>query len=89
MNKKGEFITLSIIMGIIIVVGFIFIEDKLGERQVEIGYIGDNSVMIAYNVRSNNPNCNIDNITINQNNIEYFRNANEIPQDYTRDENCN
>jgi len=89
MNKKGEFITFSIIMGIIIIIGLLGIGNKIIKSEVKFTYVGDSSTNIAYNLKSNNPNCNIDNIIIHKNNIMYFKDEGEIPEGFTIDENCN
>ncbi len=88
-NKKGQFVTLGLIIAIAILVGgFIFIEGKLEERNMIINYVGDSVSHIVYNIKSNNIDCDVNNIMINRNNIEYFNHIDEVPEEYTFDENC-
>ncbi|MBI2498817.1 hypothetical protein HYV88_01085 [Candidatus Woesearchaeota archaeon] len=78
MNKKGEIIIIS---GIIIVaiafLGLYYIENKL-IPQKELQYIGDTSTKIAYNLRSENSECNLNLINIEKRNIIFFENIQEI-----------
>ena len=90
MNKKGDFVILGVIIGVLLLLGVIYVEDRLGTREINVRYIGDNSSMVAYNLQSDNPNCNWDNIGINKNDIRYFNDRDEaISEGYNINTNCN
>ena len=84
MNKKGELITLSVMVGLLIIGGIIFISNQFNNV-----YIGDSSQNITYNIKSKNPLCNPDEIIINENYVEHFNTIDDIPAEYTLDINCN
>ena len=55
-----------------------------------IKYVGDTSTKIAYNITSDNSNCNFDTIFIHKDNIKFFESKNEatLEFNYTIDKNC-
>ncbi len=83
MNKKGELITLTIIVGMMVLATF-FIVDK----HFDAVYIGDSSRNITYNIKSKNQECNTNNIIIKTNDAIHFKNVSEIPEWYINDTNC-
>ena len=89
MNKRGELITLSIIVLLLILFGFIYIEGRLGKNDAKMKYVGDASIGIAYNIQSENKDCNLGNILIEKNNVKYFKDLTEVSNAQFRiDDNC-
>jgi len=89
MNKKSQFITLGIIITILLIGILLASENKLEQKYSLVNYVGDLSTNLAYNIKSTNPNCNVDNINIHKQNIIYFASIDEvIVQDFNIDLNC-
>lgn len=74
MNKKGELITLSIIVLLILIGGIIYFQEKTKNGSY---VIVDLSTKIVYNPESDNPNCNINNLTLDTDNLKLFDTMNE------------
>ena len=85
MNKKGELVTLAFLlfMGILIF-GSLIYADLTSKEPI---FIGDKSTNISYNVRSSNTNCNLEDISIDKDNLVYFGNHSE--QNFIIDKKCN
>ena len=75
LGKKSEFLTLSLILILLIIAGFYFISDKIGEKYTNIEYVGDSVNHIFYNLNSHNPSCDFNAIGIYKENIVYFKNV--------------
>ena len=77
MNKKGIVevfaITMVILTLLIVSTAFLQYEGKFDNIQ----YIGDNSTKIVYNLKSNNSDCDYQNIQISKDNIIIFNNLQE------------
>ena len=89
MNKKAiEPFTISIlIVGLLVAsISFINYEGKLENKN----YVGDISTNITYNLESNNPNCNIQEIKIEKTNLRLFENLQDAEnQGFKLSEICN
>lgn len=96
MNKKGEVTLLvGIIVGFIIAgVSTAIINDKLkdiNDEKIVKGdaiYIGDSSTGTAYNIMSDNPNCNLNDVSIDSQNFVHLKTKDEL-KGYRIDPNCN
>lgn len=85
MNKKGDF-GLSVILLILIIVGIAYYQEQIQSKQ----FIGDDSTKIVYNLRSDNPNCNYEDVRISPSNHRLFTTLEDaIAQGFQIDENCN
>jgi len=73
MNKKGEFVLLSLIAITIVVFGVFYLEQKILTKE-KINYVGDTFTKKAYNLHSKNPNCNLNSIKISRENLIFFEN---------------
>lgn len=74
MNKKGELVTLTFAIGLLAIILFsaIITEEKENRARIESNipyYVGDSSNRTAYNIRSNNSLCNLDEIKIEKKNL--------------------
>ena len=89
MNKKGEFVILGIIAITLALISLYYVETVFLEEK-EINYIGDKSTKIAYNLKSSNPNCDLDNIFITKENIVFFDSRQSVESKGFRVyDNCN
>lgn len=87
MNKKGEVFTLAVIIALILLFGMFIYESKL-ERD-SVSYIGDNSTWVAYNIKSSNPNCDYNSISIDDTNVVILNNRSDLENSEFRiDDNC-
>jgi len=87
-NRRGEIFTLSMIVLFILILGVSFLgyEGKLENRQ----YIGDNSTRIIYNLKSENPNCDFNEIVINKEDGVIFNTLEEAKlKGFNLSEKCN
>lgn len=83
-NKKGDF-GLSILFLILIIAGITYYQEQIQNKT----YIGDASTNVAYNLKSESPNCNINSIRISPSNHRLFANeAEAISQGFRIDLNC-
>ena len=95
MNKKGELtIPISIIIGILVIgLSTYVIHDEFSKVKYDIKpnesvYIADNTTKVAYNLNSDNPNCNIESILANkEKNLIFIYNPEDLG-DYILDYNC-
>ena len=86
-NKKGELLTLSIIVILVLLGALLYIQ---GTYQKENFYIGEIYTGTVYNPNSKNPDCLIENISIDTNNIKLFKSLDQATQEgYTPHEFCN
>jgi len=93
MNKNGEIATIGIIIiSLTLLLGLSFYNLAGGttfkNKLMEIHYVGDSSLNITYNLTSTNPTCNLKEIKINEDNLIFFGNIDEIPVEYAFDGNC-
>lgn len=85
LNKKGEFVILSFILLISLIVGIYFIQQQLEKKD----YLGDTLTMTVYNFSSTNPNCLKQEIRIDTSNIKLFSTFEEANKSgYRLDEIC-
>jgi len=86
-RKKGEILTLIIILIGLTVAGFVLFEDKINIEKSK--WIGDSSNKIIYNLESENPNCSLSEITINKTDIVFFKSIDsEDVKGYLISEDC-
>ena len=87
MNKKSQFLTLGIIIGILLLAGFIIVKEKIEDKYNVVNYVGDNSTGQLYYLKTINPDCNVNEIVIHKNNIRFFTNLTEA-EGFELDDNC-
>ncbi len=80
MKKKAELLTLTMIFLLVLVIGVYFYEGKEEARNIggEPYYVGDSSINISYNIRSDNPLCNFGEIKIGKGNIVPLGNIEQV-----------
>ena len=74
MNKKSELITLAVAIGFLVLtlIAAVVSEEKANRDKLNEGtpfYIGDNSINLSYNLRSNLPSCDINSIKIDSSHL--------------------
>lgn len=85
-NNKGELLTLSIIILFILIGTIVYIQESSQKKQF---FIGDNVTKKLYNPHSTNPECDMDSISIDTNNIEIFKSPKKaLKENYTFHEFC-
>lgn len=85
-GKRGEIITLSILILAIIIGAIYYYQGKVENTN----YIGDSNTKVVYNIKTKNPSCDIQNIKIETNNLKLFETLAETEQQgYHLDNNCN
>jgi len=85
-NKKGDFLALSILLLLVLIGGIYIIEGNYQNKR----YIGDSLNKVYYYIDSQNTNCKIDKISIDTNNLKFFESPKEAEkQGYVKDKNCN
>lgn len=85
MNKKGEALTIAMFLLLVLVIGIVYYEGKIEDKN----YIGDNSKKIAYNLKSKNKDCNIEQIKIEREDIKLFDSREQaISQNFKISEKC-
>lgn len=72
-NKRAELITIFFLLVSLAIIIFYY-----GEYISTKNYIGDSISLVAYNIKSNNPNCDLYSIDINNQNIKFFETRQEV-----------
>jgi len=84
MNKKAELITGTILL-LILISGIILYEINLNNKS----YVADTKSGFFYNLKSNNTNCGVNNIVLDNKNIKMFSSEEEAKNDgFIQDINC-
>lgn len=86
MNKKGEFLALSLLI-LVLLIGGIFVYQ--GEVQ-DKNYVGDKTSTVVYNIKSTNANCSLEKIQIETSNMKFFNSLEEARMEgFMLNSNCN
>ena len=72
-NKRAELITIFILL-----IGLAILVVAYGEHISTKDYIGDSMNKVAYNIRSPNLNCDLHSIKIDNQNIRFFQDKQEV-----------
>lgn len=90
MNKKGEFITLAIIISVLLVGGLFLVEKKIEKNYPTISYVVDISKNVSYNLKSDNLDCNLGNVIIKKEDVRYFYDdqKEQVKELFRTDTNC-
>jgi len=83
-NKRAELVTIFILL-VLLAITIV----SYGEYISSKNYIGDNFHKVAYNIKNNNPNCDLNSISIDNQDIKFFSDANEAKsQNFTISQLC-
>lgn len=87
MNKKGEILTLAVIL--VVLLGGLLIARGIMVSNERPPYIGDKSTKMFYNIKSNNPECNLQEIKIDSNSVVFFNTeVDALKGNYTKNSIC-
>lgn len=91
MNKKAELVLFfGMVMVFLLAVGTIWLTDDVINQNTQVSHVGDNSTKIVYYIKSTNPKCGLNQITIKKENLVYFADAETaISEGFSVDNNCN
>lgn len=89
MNRKAEFVLLSLFLAVVVVSGIVLINDLVLEKERVINFVGDTSHKVVYNLQSKNPNCNLNSIVVEKQNVKLFNSEEEYTKlGFKIDKNC-
>lgn len=84
-NKKAEFILLSTLLLLVLISGIYYLEGKFENKL----YIGDSLNKTYYYMDSKNPQCKIEEVKIDTDNLKFFESSQEAEnQGYKKDPKC-